>query len=185
MTDPNRNSDGTLAARSKQPGDSPARRAGAVLTAGVIILLLVVAIVASSAAVAQARGLFGDHRDAHMDRMRDFAGFRIEWMLRKIDASDEQQEEILAIVDTVIDDLAALRGDRDATREALSAALTGDTVDTEALEALRAEKFAALDGASARVVKALGEIAVILTPEQRRELAERAEHRRWRHRRHF
>lgn len=154
------------------------RRAGAVLTAGVIIKLLVVAIVVASAAVAEARGFFQPETGRDLDRIKEFAGFRSEWMLRHIDATDEQQQRIREILDAAIDDLVPMREGHEDTRAAFTAALTADRVDVEALEALRVEKLAEFDAASSRILAALAEVGEVLTPEQRQQLAERAEKHR-------
>ena len=65
-------------------------------------------------------------------------------------------------------------------REALIEALTRETVDREALEALRQNKLATADRASQRLLTALADAADVLTPVQRQELAAELESH-WRH----
>ena len=56
--------------------------------------------------------------------------------------------------------------------------LAEPTVDRAAIEALRAEQVARADAASKRLARALGDAAEVLTPEQRKQLAERIEEMR-------
>ena len=53
------------------------------------------------------------------------------------------------------------------------ALLTQDKVDRAEIEKFRAEQLALADAFSKRVSQAIGEAAEILTPEQRRKLADR------------
>jgi len=59
--------------------------------------------------------------------------------------------------------------------------LTAETIDAEELQALRAQGMDKVDDASTQAVDALAEIASILTPEQRADLADDMEkmHARW------
>ena len=61
--------------------------------------------------------------------------------------------------------------------------LTQPTVDRAAIEALRAEQMALADEASKRFAQAVGDVAEVLTPEQRRKIDERVTE--WRERRGF
>lgn len=98
--------------------------------------------------------------------------FGIEWVLGRIDATDEQVEAVVTIARSATEDLAGLREQHHAQREALVAALAGDEVDREELERLRAEGIALAEDASTRLVTAVADAADVLTPEQRRELIE-------------
>jgi Spy/CpxP family protein refolding chaperone len=97
-----------------------------------------------------------------------------KWALRDIDATDEQQEKVNAIVNGAIDDLFKLRDQHQANRAALhDELLRGATVDRAKLEDTRKSEMALADQASRRLVQALADIADVLTPEQRQALAER------------
>jgi Spy/CpxP family protein refolding chaperone len=66
---------------------------------------------------------------------------------------------------------------RDRMRDArLQAAtlLAQPTIDRAALEALRANQLQLAEQASRRLTQALADVADVLTPEQRKQLAERA-----------
>jgi periplasmic protein CpxP/Spy len=69
---------------------------------------------------------------------------------------------------------------REGRHQAL-ALLSQPTIDRGALEALRANQLQMAEQASRRLTQALADAADVLTPEQRRQLAERAE--RWHGRR--
>jgi Spy/CpxP family protein refolding chaperone len=69
---------------------------------------------------------------------------------------------------------------REARQQAV-ALLAEPTVDRAALEVLRAGQLQLAEGASRRLTQALADVADVLTPEQRRQLAERAA--RWHGRR--
>ena len=101
----------------------------------------------------------------------------VEWMLRGVDASEAQIDEIARIASDAGTKLHAAR-DRHADHAALTAALSGESVDRAALETLRAEHVAALEASSHELTEALAQIAEVLTPAQRAQLA--AQHEKWR-----
>jgi protein CpxP len=93
------------------------------------------------------------------------------------DATEEQKARLKAIAGRVHAEMGAFHGQlRDAHRRA-HALLLGPTVDRAGLEALRAEQLRQLDAASRRFVDAIADAAEVLTPEQRRRLAEHMEAR--------
>jgi protein CpxP len=102
------------------------------------------------------------------------------WALRDIDASEEQQDRVNAIAAGAVDDLFRLRQQHVTNREAFHAQLGGATVDRAALEQVRQSEIALADEASKRLVRAVADVADVLTPEQRQALMERfhRKHRR-------
>jgi len=60
----------------------------------------------------------------------------------------------------------------DARRQAVEL-LSGESIDRAALETLRADQLKLAEQASKRFVQALADVADALTPEQRKQLAER------------
>lgn len=111
-----------------------------------------------------------------------FAEHRFERLMDEIDASDEQQDKIWAIVDKTRSELRPVGREFRDSRGKVAELLSAPTIDKAAVEALRVERVAAIDAASKRAVAALVEAAEVLTPEQRAELAEEMkEHRggRW------
>ena len=117
------------------------------------------------------------------ERFERFVEWKVEDMLDEVDASDDQRERVRAIATAALADMGEFRDFRRAGREALVEALTQETVDREALEALRQSKLEIADRASQRLLTALADAAEVLTPAQRAELAEELESRDWHHRR--
>ena len=93
-----------------------------------------------------------------------------EWVLRYVDATGEQEQRILAILDAAAPELEAMRERHDARYAAWGAALASDVVDRDVLEGLRASEIERADAASQRLVATLADLADVLTPEQRAEL---------------
>ncbi len=110
--------------------------------------------------------------DEHLDRM-------LKHLYVEIDATDEQKQNLGPIVKQAAKDLLPLR---ERVREARGKALellTQDSVNRTAIEALRAEHLQLAEQASRRIAQALADVAEVLTPAQRKELASRIErHRR-------
>lgn len=91
----------------------------------------------------------------------------------EVDATPEQQERLSAIARSAARDLAPLREKmRDARTQAL-AWMNAESIDRAAIETMRAEQMALMETVSKRVTLALTDAAEVLTPEQRRKLAER------------
>lgn len=144
---------------------------------------LAAGIVTATAGFAWSRGGFGHgmrgpgHAAMSPELMRERAEFAVDRALRAVDASDEQRQQIDAILDQSFEEALVLRGDHEAMHGELAAVLTADTVDRVALEALRADKIARADQMSRILTRTIADVADVLTPQQRRELAEYAEQR--------
>lgn len=93
----------------------------------------------------------------------------------EIDATDAQQDKIKEVALATALDMKPLRADYRAAGEALANLLTADQVDRAAIEAIRAERMAATDAVSQKLLTAMTDVSEILTVEQRQELAERVE----------
>ncbi len=116
---------------------------------------------------------------ASPEAQRERAEFAIDWVLNKVNATDEQRARIKTIVATTLQELAPARDEHRQHREAFLVALTQPSVDRASLEDLRRAELQLAEGASQRIVTALAEVADVLTPEQRAELVKMAQ--RWRH----
>ena len=93
----------------------------------------------------------------------------------EVEASAEQQARLIAIAKDLVRDVRPMREEfRDARRQAVDL-LGAGTVDRAAVEKLRTTQMQRLDQISARVVGAATEAAEVLTPDQRKALAERIE----------
>ena len=119
-------------------------------------------------------GLNPERVAKHIDR-------RVDRALGRVDATDEQRDKVAGIFKTTFNDLTALGIKPGEVHDKVFALLRADTIDPAAFEALRAEQVSMADAASKRVVQAMTEAAQILTPEQRRELTDGWESRRWDH----
>ncbi|WP_210191589.1 Spy/CpxP family protein refolding chaperone [Rhodomicrobium vannielii] len=115
----------------------------------------------------------GGHHGFNAERMAKRVDHRVDRMLTRVDASDEQKGKVTAIAKTAITDIAALNLHPREMRAKFVELLRADTIDPAAFEALRAQQISNADAASKRAVQALTEAAAVLTPEQRRELTER------------
>jgi Spy/CpxP family protein refolding chaperone len=105
---------------------------------------------------------------------RERAEFVAEWVLRRVDATEDQQAQVKAIVGEALDGLFPLVERHRENRQALAAELVKPTIDRAALEALRKAELELAEEASSRLVAALAQAAEALTPEQRQQLYELA-----------
>jgi periplasmic protein CpxP/Spy len=99
----------------------------------------------------------------------------------EIDATEEQKQRLGPIVREAVREFAPLHERVHAARAQAIALLIADHVDGAAVEKLRAEQIGLAEQASQRLTQALVEAAQVLTPAQRKELAQRFE----RHRHHW
>ena len=106
--------------------------------------------------------------DQHIDRA-------LKHLYVEIDATEEQKQKLEPIVKQAVKDLLPLRDKAHATRKQAMDLLAADTIDRGAIEALRAEKLQLADQASKRFTQALADVAEVLTPAQRKQIAERVE----------
>jgi periplasmic protein CpxP/Spy len=90
----------------------------------------------------------------------------------ELDATAEQQQKLAAIAKSALHDLLSLREKAQAGRGQALALLTAPNVDREAIERLRAEQVGFAEMASKRIAQALGDASDVLTPEQRRKIAD-------------
>jgi len=155
--------------------------------AGVIAVLgLAAALIAASQADASGWLRRGWHGERH-ERFGAHAEYAVDWVLHRIDATEEQGARVREIVALTIDDLGELHDERGDAHDRLEALLTAESVDRDALEAFRREQLARVDRAPRRLADAAAAIAAELSPEQRAGLAALARshhHRRGGHRGH-
>ena len=121
-------------------------------------------------------GHFGHHGGPpNPEVARERAGFAIDWVLSRVDASEDQREQIKAIVGNSIEDLFPLVDQHKNSRESFVAEFSNPTIDRDALEQLRKNGLEMADQASTRLVSAVADAAEVLTPEQRNDLIELAQ----------
>jgi protein CpxP len=104
--------------------------------------------------------------DEHLDRM-------LKHLYVEIDATDAQRQQLAPIVKSAARDLLPVRAKMHEARRQAVELLSREHVDRAALETLRADQLRLVEQASMRLTQTLADVADILTPEQRKQLAER------------
>jgi Spy/CpxP family protein refolding chaperone len=161
------------------PSTSPATkttRARRWLLLALPAVLLGTAVGASAYAI----GPDGGPSPEHMDR---FFEHRLDRMLENVNATADQKTRIKAIVARVRPELKTLAEQKAKLHAAGKNALLADRIDANEVERVRRETMALADRGSSLMSRTLVEIGGVLTPQQRKELAEKIESRRhhWRH----
>jgi protein CpxP len=153
----------------------PARLALAAVLAGLAL---------GTGLYAHARGADGDGpRGAYLSRSADpvQAEARVNRMLGhlyvELDASDAQKQKIDPIVKAAAKDLFPLRQKMRDIRRQQRELFTAETVDRAAIGKLSEERSKLAEQMSRRFTQALVDVAEVLTPAQRQQLAERFGHR--------
>jgi periplasmic protein CpxP/Spy len=100
-------------------------------------------------------------------------GGMIERMLDLVNASADQRTRIKAIMDAAHNDLSAQHQATQGLRSQMHSLFAQPNIDARAAEALRAQMSAQRDAASKRMLQARLDAAAVLTPEQRKLIAER------------
>jgi Spy/CpxP family protein refolding chaperone len=119
-----------------------------------------------------AHAMAGNPQDvaSHVDEM-------LQHIYTKVDATDAQKAQLGPIVQQAATDITQLHGELHSGHAQMMTLLTQDTVDRTELEAARAAQMQVADEASRRIVQLLADAADVLTPAQRKALAEHmAEH---------
>ena len=98
------------------------------------------------------------------------AGMAVEWVLRGVDATEEQKQQAKRITDRLVDQLGPVVEKHLGFRESMARELAKPEIDREALERLRREEIALADQASKLAVGSIADLGEVLTAEQRAEL---------------
>ena len=176
---------------SQPPSDSPKPTPRRRFLMGAVVATLAAGTLAGIGARAWAHGGWGGgwHRGGFMGAQLDPTAVdeRLDRMLKhfyvEIDATEAQKQQLAPMVKAAATDLLPLIGQmRDTRRQALEL-LAQPSVDRGALEALRADKLRLLEQASRRLTavladegsrrltRAIADVADVLTPAQRKQLA--------------
>jgi Spy/CpxP family protein refolding chaperone len=113
-----------------------------------------------------------------MDGMAMAHPRQMERMFDSIGASAEQRTQIRQIMESARADLKAQRAAGRALREQGQALFAQPTVDARAAETLRQQLLAQHDQASKRTLQAMLDVSRVLTPDQRKAIADRLAERR-------
>jgi protein CpxP len=106
-------------------------------------------------------------------QIEDRADRAVRHIAIEIDATSEQQEKLRNVVRGAVRDIMPMRERAHAARARARELLTQDKIDRNEIEKFRTEQGALVDAFSKRVAQAVGDAAEILTPEQRRKIADR------------
>lgn len=134
------------------------------------VATLLVALAGGSVTLAHAEGR---HGQGGMGGMGGMDGMHMsERMLDRVNATPEQRAQIKQIMQSAMTDLAAQREAGRALHMQAMSVFTQPNVDANAAEALRQQMLARHDQSSKRMMQAMLETSRVLTPDQRRQLAE-------------
>jgi periplasmic protein CpxP/Spy len=98
----------------------------------------------------------------------------------ELDATTDQQVKIANIAKAAVAELRPLHEKAHAARAQAVTLLTAPTIDRSAIERLRADQIGLAETASKRIAQALADAADVLSPEQRRKVADwMASRRSW------
>ena len=115
-------------------------------------------------------GFGGRHGGQGMSGM--MGGRMIERVLDRVNATPDQRAQIKKIGEAAFADMKTRREAGKALREQGLKVFTAPNVDATAVEALRQQQMAHHDQASRRISQALLESSRVLTPEQRKQMAD-------------
>ena len=118
----------------------------------------------------------GSCRQGHAIRdpavMQERAGFMADWVLKRVNATEEQNAQVKATLQASIAELLELRNQHYANRDEMRAALTRPTIDRAELERIRTAEMQLANTASTTLVGSIADIADVLDPEQRQAIAD-------------
>ncbi len=116
-------------------------------------------------------GGYGGHGGHGGPGVGMFGGMMIR-MLDRVNATPEQRTQIQQIMRKQASEMGAQREAGRALRQQAMTLFAQPTVDADAVEALRQKQLAMHDAASQRMTAAMLEISRVLTPDQRKQMAE-------------
>ncbi len=116
-------------------------------------------------------GMRGMHGGMHGEGM-GMGGAHMGRVLDAVKATPEQRTQIKTIMDAARSDLKAQHETGRSLHQQMQAAFAQPTVDARAVESLRAQIAAQHDTASKRMTQAMLDASKVLTPDQRKTLAD-------------
>lgn len=119
------------------------------------------------------------HRNAHDNlteaEVKERAADHVDDVLDWLDATDAQKQQVTQVVSGAVPDAMGLRDEQRALRTEFQKELKAPSVNAAALEDLRGRFMKLADAATARGLRAVVDIANILTPQQRQKAVEKWE----------
>jgi len=134
---------------------------------------VLVAVLGSVALSAWAQGGYGGHHGGPGMMGAPMQGRMVERMLDSVNATTEQRAQIKQITERAAAERKAQFESGRALREQGRELFTQPVVDANAAEALRQQMMQQHDQASKRMLQTMLEVSRVLTPEQRKQLADR------------
>lgn len=114
----------------------------------------------------------GMHGKMDPETMKMRAEFMTDWALNKVNATEAQRAKVKIIVTATVDDLSKWHAEHRSNRDAMMSVLTAETIDRSRIEVIRKSELELAEKASQRITQAIADSAEVLTPEQRKQLAE-------------
>ncbi len=118
------------------------------------------------------RGMGGNPEE--MARKLDY---RIGYLIKEINGTPQQKDQLVAIAKSAMADLKPLREQHMQARKQGMALLAAAAIDRNALEQLRLSQMKLADASSARLLQAMTAAAEVFTPAQRAEMATKMQER--------
>ncbi len=118
------------------------------------------------------RGMGGDPEE--MARKLDY---RIGYLIKEINGTPQQKDQLVAIAKSAMTDLKPLREQHMQARKQGMTLLAAAAIDRNALEQLRLAQLRLADTGSARLLQAMTAAAEVFTPAQRAQLATQMQER--------
>jgi Spy/CpxP family protein refolding chaperone len=120
------------------------------------------------------RHAFGGQLLKDPARAKEHAALATEFVLRGVNASEEQKQKARQISDRLVDQLGPLAQKHRALHQALVAEFAKPQIDREAIEKLRRQGMGLADEATKTALASIEDLGDVLTPEQRTDLIELA-----------
>jgi Spy/CpxP family protein refolding chaperone len=102
----------------------------------------------------------------------------LERLLDRVNATADQKAQIKQIAERARADMQGQHESHRALRDQMAKLFAAPVVDANAVESLRQQMLAQHDAQSRRMTQVMVEISRVLTPEQRKQIAERMAQRR-------
>jgi len=93
-----------------------------------------------------------------------------EWALKNVDATQEQREQIGAILQELDSDVVRWQEERQALKDRFIQVLQGEQVNPEQLAKIKSASVTMADQALSQTVEVVLKVSEVLTPEQRKKL---------------
>lgn len=142
------------------------------LFVGAFLVALLGSVAVSAMAQGERHGPGHHGAAAGMGMGMPMQGRMLERMLDRVNATAEQRAQVKQIAERAATDMKAQRDGGRGLRAQAAALFAQPVVDANAVEALRLQMMQQHDQRSRRMMQAMLEVSRVLTPDQRKQLAE-------------